>query len=692
MPQDPYRYFRLEARELLDGLTRGVLEIERGASSKDVVGRLLRFAHTLKGAARVVKLTEIGRQAHAVEDVLAPFREGSVSIPPERVNELLGLIDGMAAGLNSLDHGEARAPVAPAVHEVPAIPAIPEMPIEAVRVDLDEMDRLLEAVAEVTVQIHSLERETEGLARARHLAGLLAEILGAGAKAGENEAAGSNEKPRVLAEEIRQTLDRSARSVESGVEQVSRELDLVRDAANRLRLQPAASIFGSLERAARDAAQLLGKRITFRTAGGEGRIDAHVLAGLGVALAHVVRNAVAHGIELETDRVSRGKPPAGDVFLEVETRGSQIAFVCRDDGRGIDWESLKRAALRAGVLGETEAAQANADSIFQLLLKGGLTTSKTLTEVSGRAIGFDVVRETAARFGGQVFLRSEAGRGTSVELRVPVSMASLRALVVDAEGTVAALPFECVRRTIRLVDADIVRASNGESIVHDGRVVPYVPLTRALRRPTGASGPRSSFSAVVIEAAGELAAVGVSTLLGIDSVITRPLPAHIRADSVVVGASLDADGNPLLVLDPQGLVAAAQTARPMVTESAATPRRPILVVDDSLTTRMLEQSILESAGYEVELATSAEEALEKAKKKHYGLFVVDVEMPGMNGFEFVATTRADPVLRETPAILVTSRGSVEDRRRGREAGASEYVVKGEFDQGRLLQVIRELNG
>src|ERR1019366_6513551 len=154
----------------------------------------------------------------------------------------------------------------------------------------------------------------------------------------------------------------------------------------------------------------------------------------------------------------------------------------------------------------------------------------------------------------------------------------------------------------------------------------------------------------------------------------------------------DSEGHPQLVLDPEGLVAAARVGRGALAEPEPPPRRPALVIDDSLTTRMLEQSILESAGYEVELATSAEEALGKAKDRRYGPFVVDVEMPGMDGFEFVGRTRADPVLRETPAILVTSRGSVEDRQRGRDAGARGYIVKGEFDQGRLLQTIRDLIG
>jgi two-component system chemotaxis sensor kinase CheA len=196
---------------------------------------------------------------------------------------------------------------------------------------------------------------------------------------------------------------------------------------------------------------------------------------------------------------------------------------------------------------------------------------------------------------------------------------------------------------------------------------------------------------VVGQAGNVRAAVGVDRLRGIVNTVMRSLPSWAEADAAVAGASLDAEGNAQLVLDPAGLVAAAHAAEGPVAE-APLRTAPILVVDDSLTTRMLEQSILEAAGYEVDLATSAEEALIKARDRRYGLFLVDVEMPGMDGFQFVSFTRADPVLRATPAILVTSRASAEDRRRGQDAGAHAYVVKGDFDQASLLRTIGELVG
>ena len=680
---DPYKYFRVEARELIDGLSAGVLQIERGGPNKEVVGRLLRLAHTLKGAARVVRLTEIARHSHAVEDALAPFRDGHGSLPAERVTQLLGLIDQMASELASLDGPKASA--------VPAPRANAEVPVETVRVELEEMDLLLDGVTEATVQINSLEREGERLARARDLTKLLLEQLGAGqAEKGNSPAA--TLRAYALAEELGYTLERVSRNVASGVELVNRELGQVRDAANRFRLQPASAIFSSLERAVRDAAQALGKRIAFRTTGGDGRVDAHVLSGMRDALSHVVRNAVAHGIEPESQRVASRKPPVGEVTLAVERRGDRIAFSCRDDGRGIDVAGLRRAAVVAGAVGEAESTRLSDADVFQLLLQGGLTTARALTEVSGRAVGLDAVRETVSRFNGQVRIRTEPGRGTSVEILVPVSLSSVSSLVVETDGVAAAVPLDAVRRTLRVTDAEIARTADGDSIVHEGRVIPFIPLARALRRPGASTRRRLAWSAVVVAAGSSLAAVGVDRLLGTGTVVVRPLPARADIDGVVAGASLDAEGHPQLVVDPEGLVAAAQQARALVSEAQVRPRLPLLVVDDSLTTRMLEQSILESAGYEVDLATSAEQALEKAKSQRYALFVVDVEMPGMDGFQFVATTRADPNLRETPAILVTSRGAPEDQRRGLEAGARAYIAKGEFDQGHLLKSIRDLIG
>lgn len=683
MPKDPYRYFRIEAREIVEGLGRGMLELEKDGAEQARVESLLRLAHTLKGAARVVRQPGIATLAHELEDGLAEHRSGTAPVSRERVAAFLRMLDAIAAQLTSLDQpqdGERPSTPRPAVDE----------PFETVRVAIAEMDTVLDGISETGFQMTVLRQEIAGLERARQLAAVLADQLSfrPGSEHGNGLA---NGRTAMLAAELRADLDRLLRALTTSADQTATELAQVRDAANQLRLLPANVLFAPLERAAHDVAQSLGKRIAFEAAGGETRLDTHVLTALRAALLHAVRNAVAHGIEAETERAALGKPPVGRVELRVERRGGQVAFVCRDDGRGIDVEAVRQAAVSRGLLTAARAASLSLEDVMRLVLHGGVTTTSTVTEVSGRGVGLDVVRETADRLKGAVTVRSEPRGGTTVEIRVPVSLAAVSALAVGAAGMVASIPLEAVRRTVRITDADITRTPDGASIVCDGTVVPFVPLARALGRGIVPERERRGWSAVIVQAENGAVAVGVDRLLGTANVVLRPLPSLITADALVAGAALDAAGDPQMVLDPTGLVAAVR-ASDGVPATAVEPPPPVLVIDDSLTTRMLEQSILESAGYEVHLATSAEEGLAKARERRYGLFLVDVEMPGMNGFDFVARTRADPALGDVPAILVTSRDSPGDRDRGAQAGAHAYIVKSEFNQTQLLHTIRELIG
>jgi two-component system chemotaxis sensor kinase CheA len=685
MAKDRYQYFRVEARELLDGLSRGVLDLEKSPGDKALVARVLRLAHTLKGAARVVQLRALGDLAHAAEDALGPHRdEGSPPVSQAVADALLRLLDEIAAGVAAL----GPAGEGPAREGAPAPERATEDPIHSVRVDVRELDALLAAVLEAGVQVTTLRRDVAALERVEEAGRALADQLAP--RRGGAEAGAALPKARTLLEELRRSLGEARRALSVRADHAESEITTVRGAADRLRLLPARAVFGALERGARDAARALDRSVTFETEGGDVRVDAGVLAAARDALLHAVRNAVAHGIEPAADRARAGKPAAGTVRIEVARRGRRVVFACRDDGRGIDAARVREAAVRKGLVTAEAAGALDGDALAALLLRGGLSTSATVDAVSGRGVGLDVVRDTAARLDAKVALRTEPGRGTTVELAVPVSVAALTALNVDASGATAALPLDAVRSTAFLTPDAVLRTPQGAGVEHEGVVIPFVPLARVLGRPLPAT--RRFWSAVVVQAGPRLVAVGADRLAGTSDVVVRPLPTFVDVEPAVAGAALDAEGNPRLVLDPAGLLAAVEggAAAPEPAGPAArTP--PILVVDDSLTTRMLEQSILESAGYDVELAVSAEEALEKARARRFGLFVVDVEMPGMDGFEFVRLTRQDP-RTAAPAILVTSRSAPEDRQRGLDAGASAYVVKSEFDQGRLLARIEELLG
>jgi two-component system chemotaxis sensor kinase CheA len=685
MAKDPYKYFRVEAHELVAELGQGMLELEKGRAPAEAVARLLRLAHTLKGAARVVKQGGIADAAHAIEDALAPLREGAAALPREEVNAVLALIDGISGRVRAL--GRPPEPELPS----PDHPS-PDEPLRMVRADVGEMDTLLDGVTEAHAQLAALRRSVQGLDRVRQVAGSLTAQLVA-PRARDTSSSGDGlvlARTGSLAEALVGLVAGIERNVAEGVEQIDRELRQVRDAAERLRLLPAGAVFGSLERIARDTAHALGKRVTFDGRGGDVRLEAHVLTVVQGALVQLVRNAVAHGIEPEAVRRAAGKNPEGQVHVDVIRRGKRVAFTCRDDGAGLDVGAIRRAAQRRGLLA-AGTPPSGADELFQLLLRGGISTSGAVSEVSGRGVGLDVVREAAERLHGDVRVETRAGEGTAVEVVVPLTLAALDALIVEAAGVSAAIPLEAVRRTVRVGPADLARAPHGETIVFDGASIPFMALDQALIRSGRERRLPRAWSTVVVHHGAALAALGVDRLLGVANVVWRPLPDLAPGDPIIAGASLDAEGSPQIVLDPEGLVARARLGAPRAPVDRA-PALPVLVIDDSLTTRMLEQSILEAAGYEVDLAASAEDALEKVHRRAYALFLVDIEMPGMDGFTFVERAQADPALRHVPAILVTSRGSAEDRARGEMAGARGYVVKSEFDQADLLQRIRALVG
>ena len=676
MTRDPYKYFRVEAQDLLSQLDRGALGLGKGGDFGEQVTGLLRVAHTLKGAARVVKQTTIAECAHAVEDLLSPQRGTRRPASRVEVDALLGLLDVLRTHLASLPSATPE-PETPGKPVAPAGAPRPEE-ILAIRADVEDVDVLLENMAEVGVWIGGLRRSSGDLAQSLRLAESLHEGL---SRSNEN-AAGTQ------AAELKGHLTALDRHLAGNLDRVEREMRQARQSAEHLRLASVGEVFTALERTARDTAQSAGVRARFNAQGESVRLDAGILSVLQRALVQLVRNAVAHGIEPEAERLSAGKPPEGTITVEAVQSGNQLLFRCRDDGRGIDLPAVHEQARRKGLL-PPGAPPPDVKETLELLMRGGLSTQEKVTQVSGRGIGLDVVREAVQRIKGRLSVTTEAGRGTVFEIATPPSLHSLTVLVVESGGRTAALPFESIRSTLFL-DSDPTRRSGALQVLHAGRALPFRGLAGLLGADTVTRRAPGKRPALVLESAGASVVLGLDRVLGIQQVVLRPLPTPAPSLPLVAGLYLDDDGRPRIVLDPAALVRAALETPVEPPPGPVKVHHPVLVIDDSLTTRMLERSILESAGYEVDLAVSAEEAMDKARLRRYGLFLVDVEMPGMDGFTFVERTRSDPTLREVPCILVTSRDSPGDRRRGLQAGARAYIVKGEFDQAALLKIIRGL--
>lgn len=600
MPGDPYKYFRVEAHEVVRDLAKALAELESHADTA-LVTRLLRLAHTLKGAARIVRHKELADLSHQLETALDPLRTTPVA---GRNEAAVRLLDLMTSAVEALDK--------------PAVQASPVQPIEP---------------APPPARMNS---------------------------AAIDDALGGIAVAHALLARLREARDPAA--VARGIAQIERELDEVRRDVEHLRLSSVDSLYAALERTARDAARASGKRIQFELVDGEVRVDAQVLASLQGALVQLVRNAVVHGIVRE-----------GRVAIRARARGPRIAITCEDNGRGLDLAAIRAAAAKQG---HTLPPDASAQQAFELLLHGGVSTARELTELSGRGIGLDLVRDAIAAVNGEITVTSSS-RGTAITLNVPVSVSALAAITVRTGERTVAIPQAAVRRVARVGPTDFISTPEGTALVFDGQTVLTAPLGRLF-----AGSATHGASALFLDGV----AITVDHTIGVEEVVVRALPPG-PIDPIVAGMAIDAAGVPYAVVDPDALIAAIPRAARIVA-AAVTRAKPILVVDDSLTTRMLEQSILEGAGYDVVMAVSAEDALEKLKTGDFAMMLADVEMPGMDGFTLVHTLRAQQ--NHLPAVLVTSRDAPEDRRRGIDVGAQGYVVKGRFDQNELLALVAKL--
>ena len=705
MAEDPYKYFRIEAGELLDNLGAGALELEEGTEPEKALKRVLRCAHTLKGAAGTVKLPKIAEAAHAIEDLLAPHRGAAGAVTPEVVSELLRLVDTIGAGVSTLGEASPTPQAEPPVSEPAAAALEPadrtgiadngvtvanaegvatagaQQPgdvgaaFDIGRIELGDLDALAENIAESGSRVDAMGQQTAKLALLQaSLGGVLAELpaeIRAGGEAIASQLA-----------EIHSDLD-------ADLGHIGQEIDNLDRIVSSLRLLPIEKLATTLRRTARDAAHELGKQVAFTMAGGSERVDGRILMGLQESLLHLVRNAVAHGIESPEERLAAGKPARGDVAVRVRRDGYRVAVSCEDDGRGVALDSVRRAASESGVVSASAADALGEEKVFELLFEPGVSTSERIDSVSGRGVGLDVVRDSVTRLKGHARVESQPGKGTTVTLDLPVSTSSIRTLsVVDGERT-AAVDLSAVASVNRLEDTEISHVGASLAVLHEGSAVPFVRL----KTLWGAAGNTETLTGavVVLKSGVEFVALGVETVGGIREAVLHPTPESAGALPVVSGFCLDGDGDPVAVIESKSLAGFAQGAVEQV-HSSEPAHQTVLVVDDSLTTRMVQQSVLETAGYEVALATSAEEALEMMAANDYGLFLVDVEMPGMNGFELVEHLQKDPERREIPCVLVTTLGSEEHRRRGIQAGARAYIVKSEFSERELIQIVERLMG
>ena len=463
----------------------------------------------------------------------------------------------------------------------------------------------------------------------------------------------------------------------------------IRQAASRLvtttqglRLQPFVDACVGLQEAATDVARAGGKQVDLVVEGGHMQVDRAVAAALREPLLHLVRNAVDHGIETPAVRHQAGKPPGGRVVVSATVVDGTLELTVADDGGGVDVGALRQAAERGGLPA--------VDDVLELAFAPGVSTARQLTTVSGRGVGLDAVRQRVERLGGALRFTSTSCDGTSIAFAVPATLATLRVLLVQAGAQPVAVPLSAVER-VQEVERSALRELGGATVLlGDHEPVPVVFLGAALGLDAAAPSSRTAVLVRLRASAGG-GALEVDRVDDELEAVLRPLPARVAGVPGVLGVVNAANGSLALVTNPATCLrwGLARPGPQAVAEPTGRSSR-VLLAEDSLTTRALERSILESAGYAVVTAVDGTDAWQLLQREHVDVVVSDVDMPGMSGVELCRAIRGSGRFPQLPVVLVTSLGSREDRLRGAEAGADAYLVKSAFDRQLLLDTLERL--
>lgn len=746
--------FQIEADEHLETMSSGLFELGKlpaGNLHQEVIEKIFREAHSLKGAARAVKHKQIEAACQSLESVFSELKGERLAVTPPLLDLLHQTVDAVAGLVgHTPDSTESRlVTIAPLIrhledamhgrfsepdavqqtHAVPEVaasvvsPMPPNLISETVRVSAQKLDVVMRQVEELlSPRLASVQRARElretatsfatwkkQRARIRPVLRLLKRYVEGGDK-GNSVARGLQELPKLLeyleTEQLfMKTLEGRLLNLSKLAERDQRMLagmaDSLLDGVKEMQLMPFASLLETFPRFTRELAREQGKQVELVIKGSEFEIDRRILQEMKDPLMHMLRNCIDHGIETPEVRQGKGKTSRGTITVAIEQKDSgKIEILLADDGAGIDANKVLAAARKLGMVSAEQAEKLSEQEAQALIFQSGVSTSMIITDVSGRGLGLAIVREKVEQLGGTVVLDTHANAGTTSRISLPLTLATLRGVLVQAGEQGFVIPSPSVERVTRISRDDIQTVENRETITLGGQAVALVRLGDVLELPGQNSTvePQAKIPVVVLGTGHSHIAFCVDAVVGEQEVLVKPLGPQLARVRNVAGASVLGDGRVVPVLNVSDLLKSAvqqgTTSRmPAVQEPlGAVEKRSILVVEDSITSRALLKNILESGGYRVTTAVDGVDAYTVLKTEPFDLVVSDVEMPRMDGFDLTAKVRADKQLMDLPVVLVTALGSREHRERGIDAGANAYIIKSSFDQSNLLETVQRLIG
>jgi two-component system sensor histidine kinase and response regulator WspE len=754
--------FKAEAESQTAVLSSGLLDLEAADATAGTIEPMMRAAHSLKGAAKIVGLEAAVRVAHVMEDVLVAAQKGSLRLKPKHVDILLQGVDfltrislvseedapswqaeherdvqTLTTSLSAIltDTGEeveedasaeppretpadvipivaplaAPLPVPPTPEPTPPRPAgaTPDESDRVVRITAESLTRLLALAGESLVQARQLRPFVDSLLNLRSEQSSLWESL---QNLDDQWSLGTPD--RALSMEL---LAKAKRQAQHGLETLGVKAERFEDFARRSedlsgrlhhevissRMRPLADGIRGFPRLVRDVARQLEKKVAFNVLGETTGVDRDILEKLEAPLNHLIRNALDHGLESSEERLAAGKPETGSIHLEARHRAGMLQITLTDDGRGIDPRRLRAKVVERGLTSKAMADQLTEPELLEFLFLPGFSTREAVSELSGRGVGLDVVQSMVQAVGGSVRIHTQLGKGTTFSLQLPITRSLIRALLVRIADEPFAFPLSRIDRILMLPQEAIHLIEGRQHIMVEEQPVALVSAAQVLELPEG-TRKGNDHPVAVISDRGERFAVVVEEFLGERDLEVRPLDPRLGKVADVSSASVLENGWPVLIIDIEDLVRSIdnllggrrlrRVGPNVALPEAAKSAKRVLVVDDSITVRELERQLLEGRGYAVDVAVDGLDGWNAVRGTRYDLIISDVDMPRMDGIQFVRSIKGDPRLKSTPVVIISYKDREEDRIRGLDAGADGYLTKSSFHDQTFLDTITDLIG
>ena len=717
--------FRDEGSEYLKRLGDCLLHLEKEPKNTALLEEIFRNAHNLKGAARILGLTEIARIAHDLESIFSLAKDGKLAITSERIDAITESIDAISSLLTA-DVKEEAVNIQEPVKQIhrgfaETREARQETPVKfgrrvsdsqflsTVKVSTEKLDNMMNQVGELLISKMRFEQrmdETNSLAALcegliKDISRLKREELRLkgikktrsytnqdkrGAEIVENVSVGL---ARLNDELTRFTSDFYENQIDLGI--VTGGLE---ESVKNIRMLPLSTIFETMPKMVRDLSRKLSKKVDLKMEGETIELDKRILEGLKDPMVHLITNCIDHGIEQPDERRKAGKNEDGIINITAAAVGGYIEIAVEDDGRGISVDKIKERALKNGLVTEDMLSGLSKEQLINFVFEPGFSTSDIITDISGRGVGMDIVKKNIGDLNGLISIQSEYGKGSRITIRVPLTLVTVRVILIDISGEVCALPETAIDRILSVKEEQIFTIGDSEVFRESGDILPIGRLSHILGfSKKEDEDADNEYPAIILEGGEKKAAFIVDNIIGSETIILKNLTFPLTKVRNVSGAALLGDGRIAIVLNPADIIDSMKAVKPLPIKKVKEreiEKKSVLVVDDSITTRTLEKNILESSGYDVTLAVDGLDAYNKLQNKDFDIIVLDVQMPNMDGFAFTEKARNTQEFSNIPIILVTSLESDADKRRGIEVGADAYIVKRTFDQSNLLETIKRL--